>query len=82
MFTILLQIIQDESNFLTTVNTDKTKFVAFLVFFSTTACVNDKILSSKNVSKRGAILAPVAKQYIAKDIPSYVYRSQSKRAKI
>ena len=39
-----------------------------------------RILSSENVSKRDTILAPVAKQWIAKDIPSY--RSRSKRAKI
>ena len=39
-----------------------------------------QISSSENVLKRDAILAPVAKQWMAKDIPSY--GSQSKRAKI
>ena len=58
------------------VNTDKPKFVAFLVFVCTTA----SFIAQINVSKRDAILAPVAKQWIAKDIPSY--GSQSKRAKI
>ena len=52
------------------VNTDKPKFVAFLVF----------VWSFENVLKRDAISAPVAKRWIAKDIPSY--GSQSKRAKI
>ena len=42
--------------------------------------LSHKISSSENVSKRDAILAPVAKQWIAKDIPSY--GSQSRRAKI
>ena len=41
------------------VNTEKPKFVAFLVFVS----------SFENVLKRDAILAPVAKRWIAKDIP-------------
>ena len=40
------------------VNTDKPKFVAFLVFAS----------SFENVLKRDAILTPVAKRWIAKDI--------------
>ena len=62
------------------INTDKPKFVAFLVFACTTALFIAQILSSKNVLKRDAILAPVAKQWIAKDIPSYW--SHSKRAKI
>ena len=61
-------------------NTDKPKVVAFLVFVCTTASFIAQILSSENVLKRDAILAPVAKQWIAKDIPSY--GSQSKRAKI
>ena len=39
---------------------------------------NLQISSSGNVLERDAILAPVAKQWIAKDIPSY--GSQSKRA--
>ena len=62
------------------VNTDKPKIVAFLVFVCTTASFIAQISSSENVLKRDAILAPVAKQWIAKDIPSY--GSQSKRAKI
>ena len=41
------------------VNTDKPKFVSFLVFVS----------SVENVLKRDAILAPVAKRRIAEDIP-------------
>ena len=52
------------------VNTDKPKVVAFLVFVCTTASFIAQISSSENVSKRDAILAPVAKQWIAKDIPS------------
>ena len=39
-----------------------------------------QISSTENISKPDAILVPVAKQWIAKDIPSY--GSQSKRAKI
>ena len=62
------------------VNTDKPKVVAFLVFVCTTASFIAQISSSENVLKRDAILAPVAKQWTAKDIPSY--GSQSKRAKI
>ena len=53
------------------VHTDKPKFVAFLVFVCTTAPFIAEILSSENVSKTDTILAPVAKQWIAKDIPSY-----------
>ena len=63
------------------VNTDKPKFVAFLVFVCTTAFwFTVQISSSENVSKRATILAPIAEQWIAKDILSY--GSQSKRAKI
>ena len=62
------------------INTDKPKFVAFLVFACTTASFIAQISFLENVSKRDAILPPVAKQWIAKDIPSY--GSQSKRAKI
>ena len=58
------------------VNTDKLKFVAFLVFVCSTASFIAQISSSKNFSKRDAILASVAKQWIAKDILSY--GSQSK----
>ena len=52
-------------------NTDKPKFVAFLVFVCTTASFIAEILSSENVSKPDTILARAAKQWIAKDIPSY-----------
>jgi len=62
------------------VNIDKPKFVAFLIFVGTTASFIAQISPSENVSKRDAILAAVAKQWIAKDIPSYA--SQSKRARI
>ena len=41
------------------VNTDKPKFVIFLVFVS----------SFENILKGDAILVPVAKRWIAKDIP-------------
>ena len=61
--------------------TDKPKFVAFLVFFFfTTASYIAQISSFEIVLKREAILAPVAKQWTAKDIPSY--GSRLKRAKI
>ena len=80
ILTILLQI-QHEDNFLPTrVNADKPKFFAFLVIACTTASFFAQISSSENVSKRDAILAPVATQWIAKDIPSY--GSQSRRSKI
>ena len=62
------------------VNTDKPRFVVFLAFLCTTASYIAQIPSSENVLKRDAILAPVAKQELARDIPSY--GSQSKRAKI
>ena len=61
-------------------NIDKPKFVAFSIFVGTTASFIAKISPSENVSKRDAILAAVAKQWIAKDMPSY--ESQSKHAKI
>ena len=61
-------------------NTDKPKFVAFLVFVCTTASFIAQISSFKYVSKWDAILAPVAKQWIAKDIPSHW--TQSKCTKI
>ena len=61
------------------VNTDKPKFFFFLVFVCTTASFIAWISCYENVSKWDAILAPVAKQLIAKDILSY--GSQSKRAK-
>ena len=50
------------------VNSDKAKFVAFLVCVCTTISFIGQISSSENVSNRGAILAPVAKRWIAKDI--------------
>ena len=53
------------------VYTNKPKFVAFLVFLCTTASCIAQIPSSENVLKRDAILAPVAKQGLAKDISSY-----------
>ena len=49
-------------DFVVPVNTDKVKFVTFLVFVCTTASFIAQISSSENVSKRDAILAPVAKQ--------------------
>ena len=63
-----------------TINTDKPRFVPFLVFLCTIASFITKIPSSENVLKRDAILVPVAKQWIAKDSPCY--GSQSKCAKI
>ena len=62
------------------VNTEKPKFVAFVVFLCTTASYIAQIPFSENVLKRDATLALVARQSIVKDIPSY--GSQSKRAKI
>ena len=44
------------------VNTDKPKFVTFLVFACTTASFIAQNLSFENVSKRDVILTPVAKQ--------------------
>ena len=58
------------------VNTHRPKVVAFLVFVCTTASFIAQISSSENALKRDAILAPVTKQWLAKDIVSY--RSQSK----
>ena len=54
------------------VNSEKPKFVAVLVFVSCTIAP-----FIENVSKRDAILAPVAKQWIAKDIPSYAQSDQN-----
>ena len=67
------------------VNTHKKKVRRFLgIFFVRLLHLSLKskamALAQINVSKRDAILAPVAKQWIAKDIPSY--GSQPKRAKI
>ena len=52
------------------VNTDKPKVVAFLVFICTTASFIAQNSSFENASEQYAILASVAKQWIAKDIPS------------
>ena len=67
------------------VNTHKKKVRRFLgIFFVRLLHLSLKskamALAQINVSKRDAILVPVAKQWIAKDIPSY--GSQPKRAKI
>ena len=62
------------------VNIGNPKFVPFLAFVCKTASFIAQISPSKNVSKRDAILPPVAKQWIAKDILSY--GSRSKLAKI
>ena len=43
------------------VNTNKTKFVAFLLFVCTTISFMGQMLFFENVSKRDAILALVAK---------------------
>ena len=61
------------------VNTDRQKIVAFLVFVCKTASFIAQISSSENTWKQGAILASVAEQLIAKDLPSC--GSQSKLAK-
>ena len=80
IFTILLQI-QHENSFLHTSKQWQAKVRRFLgnclcECFTFIA----QISSFENVSKRDVILAPVAKQWIAKDIPRY--GSQSERAKI
>ena len=61
------------------VNTDKPKFVAFFLFVCMAALFIAQISSFREISSF-RLLAPVAKQWIAKDIPSYW--SQSKRTKI
>ena len=48
------------------VNTDKPRFVASLVFVCTTVSIIAQISSFENVSRRDAILAQVAKHWIAK----------------
>ena len=50
--------------FYLSVNTDKPMIVAFLVFVCKTASFIGQISSSENASKRDAILAPVAEQWI------------------
>ena len=74
---ILLQI-QWEIFFST--DTDKPNLVSFLVFVGVGASFIAKISSFENVAKREAVLNPVPKQWISKEIPSY--GSQSERAKI
>ena len=60
-FTFLLQI-QPENNFLPISEHREAKVRPFLGIFCTTAPFIAQISSSENVSKRDAILAPVAKQ--------------------
>ena len=50
------------------VNISKPKFITFLVFVCTSASFIAQISRSENVLKRDAILVPVAKQLMAKDI--------------
>ena len=52
------------------VNTDKPSFVSFLVIAGAAASFIAKILSFETVAKQGAILNPVPKQWISKNIPS------------
>ena len=78
---MIYDLIQEKHFFLyRPVNTDKPNFVSFLVFSGSAASFTAKILSFETVTKREAIMNPVAKQWISKDIPSY--ESQSERAKI
>ena len=63
------------------VNTNKPKFVTFLVCVCTTASFVAQMLYSENVSKWDAILAQVTKQWIAKDIITS-YGSQPESVKI
>ena len=82
-FTILLQILQ-ENNFLSTSKhlkqVEVRRFLGICLYDCSIYRSNKLISSSENFSKRDSILASVAKQWKAKDIPSY--GSQSKRAKI
>ena len=64
------------------VNTEKPKFVTFLLFVSTKASFIAQILPFENVSKRDTILALVAKQWTAKDIPSYGSQSECTKTAI
>ena len=64
------------------VNIYKPKFVAFVVFLCTTASFIAQISSTEIVLKRDAILAPVAKQWLANMQGYPSYGSQSNRAKI
>ena len=78
-FIILLQI-QLENFFLPTNKHQQPKFVSFLVFLGAAPSFSAKILTFETVAKRGAILNPVPKEWIFKDIPSH--GSKSERAKI
>ena len=62
------------------VNTNKPNFVSFLLFVGAAALFTAKISSFETVANREAILNPVPKQSISKDIPHF--GSQSERAKI
>ena len=62
------------------VNTKKQNFVYFLGFVGAAASIAAKISPFDTVTKREAILNPVPKQWISKNIPSY--GSQSKHPKI
>ena len=69
-FMILLQIYQENFFVPASTDTDKPNFVSFwylLVQLLHTA----KILSLETVAKREAILNPVPKQWVSKDIPCY-----------
>ena len=59
---------------------NKPNFATFLVFVGAAASFTATISSFETVAKREAILNPVPKQWISKDIPSY--GSQSRLAKI
>ena len=62
------------------VSAEKPDFVSLFVFVAAAASFTAKILSFETLAKREAILNPVPKQWIFKDIPSY--GSQSERVKI
>ena len=61
------------------VNTDKPNIVAYLVFVGTERLLHLSLKFRLPKMPRSETPAPVAKQWIAEDIPSY--GSQSKRAK-
>ena len=61
-------------------NTNKPNSVSFLVFLGAAALFSAKISSFETVAKREAILNPVPKKSVSKDIPNF--GSQSERAKI
>ena len=66
--------------FLPTSKCRQAKFCLFLRIVGEAASFTDKIWSFETVAKREAILNPLSKQWISKDIPSY--GSQSECAKI